>query len=60
MKGEVIPIIIGMGIVTYLPRWLPLFFLTRYRLSPWLIGLAGFHPGGYPQRPYSAVHCHDR
>ena len=25
-------IIIGMGIVTYIPRWLPLHFLTRYRL----------------------------
>ena len=37
MKGDVIPIIIGMGIVTYIPRWLPLFFLTRHRLAPWLI-----------------------
>lgn len=27
-------IIIGMGIVTYIPRWLPLHFLTRYRLHP--------------------------
>lgn len=37
MNGEVIPIIIGMGMVTYLPRWLPLIFLTRYRLPSWLI-----------------------
>lgn len=35
--GDIIPIIIGMGIVTYLPRWLPLFFLTRYPLPPWVI-----------------------
>jgi len=26
-------LVIGMGLVTYLPRWIPLFFLTRYRLS---------------------------
>jgi branched-subunit amino acid transport protein len=44
MKGEVIPIIIGMGIVTYLPRWLPLFFLTRYPLPPWLIEWLDFIP----------------
>ncbi|MEW6333991.1 MAG: AzlD domain-containing protein [Thermodesulfobacteriota bacterium] len=37
MRSTVIPIIIGMGIVTYLPRWLPLFFLTRYRLPPAMI-----------------------
>ena len=37
MKGEIIPIIIGMGVVTYIPRWLPLFFLTRRRLPFWLI-----------------------
>ncbi len=44
MKGEVIPIIIGMGLVTYIPRWLPLFFLTRHRLAPWLIDWLDFIP----------------
>lgn len=44
MKGDIIPIIIGMGIVTYLPRWLPLFFLTRYPLPPWLIKWLDFIP----------------
>lgn len=44
MKTEIIPIIVGMGIVTYIPRWLPLFFLTRHRLSPWLIDWLGFIP----------------
>ncbi|MBM4315574.1 MAG: AzlD domain-containing protein [Deltaproteobacteria bacterium] len=44
MNGEIIPIIIGMGIVTYIPRWLPLFFLTRHRLSPSLIDWLGFIP----------------
>ena len=44
MRGEILSIIIGMGIVTYLPRWLPLFFLSRRRLPPWLIDWLGFIP----------------
>ncbi len=44
MKGEIIPIIIGMGIVTYIPRWLPLFFLSRCRFPPWLIVWLDFIP----------------
>lgn len=27
----------GMGLVTYVPRWLPLYFLTRYRLSGFFV-----------------------
>ena len=27
----------GMGLVTYLPRWLPLFYLVQRRLPQWLI-----------------------
>lgn len=27
----------GMGLATYIPRWLPLYFLTRYRLSGFFI-----------------------
>ncbi|MCL5809049.1 MAG: AzlD domain-containing protein [Deltaproteobacteria bacterium] len=44
MTGEIIPIIIGMGVVTYIPRWLPLFFLTRRRLPSWLIDWLDFIP----------------
>jgi branched-subunit amino acid transport protein len=44
MKSEIIPIIIGMGIVTYIPRWLPLFFLSRRRLPSWLIDWLDFIP----------------
>jgi len=28
--------VLGMGIVTYLPRWIPLIFLSRRRLPEWL------------------------
>ncbi len=28
--------LLGMGIVTYLPRLIPLFFLTKRQLPPWL------------------------
>lgn len=44
MTGEIIPIIIGMGVVTYIPRWLPLFFLTRRSLPSWLIEWLDFIP----------------
>ncbi len=44
MTGEIIPIIIGMGVVTYIPRWLPLFFLARHRLPSWLIDWLDFIP----------------
>jgi len=44
MKGGIISIIIGMGIVTYIPRWLPLFFLSRRRLPPWLVLWLDFIP----------------
>ncbi|MBP1731122.1 MAG: AzlD family rane protein [Deltaproteobacteria bacterium] len=27
---------LGMGLVTYVPRWLPLFFLTRWQMPGWL------------------------
>jgi len=44
MNGEIITIIFGMGIVTYIPRWLPLFFLSRRRLPPWLVLWLDFIP----------------
>lgn len=30
-------LVVGMGCVTYLPRWIPLFFLAQRRLPSWLI-----------------------
>lgn len=30
-------LLLGMGLVTYLPRWLPLFALAQRRLPQWLI-----------------------
>lgn len=44
MSTDTIPIIIAMGIVTYLPRWLPLFFLSRRPLPPWFIDWLDFIP----------------
>ena len=30
-------LILGMGLVTYIPRWFPLFLLTQRRLPPWFV-----------------------
>lgn len=30
-------LILGMGLVTYIPRWLPLFLLSQRRLPPWFV-----------------------
>jgi branched-subunit amino acid transport protein len=30
-------IILGMGLVTYIPRWFPLFILSRRSLPQWLV-----------------------
>jgi branched-subunit amino acid transport protein len=35
--GEYILLIAGMGVVTYIPRWLPLFTLTRRKLPEVII-----------------------
>ncbi len=35
---------IGMGVVTYVPRWLPLFFLSTRKLPPWLERWLDFIP----------------
>lgn len=34
---EVVWVILGMGLVTYLPRWFPLVFLSRRNLPQWLV-----------------------
>ncbi|KUG17510.1 branched-chain amino acid transport protein azld [hydrocarbon metagenome] len=30
-------LVLGMGLVTYIPRWFPLFFLSQQRLPRWFI-----------------------
>ncbi len=37
IHGQVVWVILGMGLVTYLPRWFPLVFLSRRNLPRWLI-----------------------
>lgn len=36
MKTEYLLLFLGMGIVTYIPRWLPLILLSRRRMPEWL------------------------
>ncbi|MBN2539379.1 MAG: AzlD domain-containing protein [Deltaproteobacteria bacterium] len=35
IHADYLYILLGMGIVTYVPRWLPLVFLSRLRLPEW-------------------------
>jgi branched-subunit amino acid transport protein len=35
--SEYLLLIVGMSLVTYLPRWLPLYWLSRRRLHPWFL-----------------------
>jgi len=42
--GEYLVCIVGMGLVTYIPRWLPLFYLTDKRLPLWLVEWLTFIP----------------
>ena len=37
VSKEYLAVIIGMGLVTFLPRWLPLVYLTKRNLPPWLV-----------------------
>ncbi|MBW2592800.1 MAG: AzlD domain-containing protein [Deltaproteobacteria bacterium] len=37
MANEYILMVIGMGLVTFLPRWAPLFFLSNRKLPEWLV-----------------------
>jgi branched-subunit amino acid transport protein len=34
---EYLLLLLGMGLVTYVPRWFPLFFLAQRRLPQWFI-----------------------
>jgi branched-subunit amino acid transport protein len=44
MKADYLLLVLGMGIVTYLPRWLPLAFLSRRRLPEGLRQWLDFIP----------------
>ena len=44
MKTDYLLLVLGMGIVTYLPRWVPLIFLSRRRLPEWLRQWLDFIP----------------
>jgi branched-subunit amino acid transport protein len=37
-------LLLGMGLVTYIPRWFPLFFLSQRKLPKWLIEWLDFIP----------------
>lgn len=36
-KFDYVLLVAGMGLVTYVPRWAPLFLLSRTRLPRWLV-----------------------
>jgi branched-subunit amino acid transport protein len=37
LSREYLAVILGMGLVTFLPRWLPLVYLTKRNLPSWLV-----------------------
>ena len=44
MKPDILFIIIGMSVVTYIPRWLPLFLFSRHSMPDWLKEWLDFIP----------------
>jgi branched-subunit amino acid transport protein len=44
MNRDILFTLIGMGVVTYIPRWLPLFLFSRRSLPTWLAGWLDFIP----------------
>jgi branched-subunit amino acid transport protein len=44
MKTDYLLLVLSMGIVTYMPRWVPLFFLSNRRLPEWLRQWLDFIP----------------
>ena len=36
-SADFLLLLFGMGLVTYIPRWIPLFFLTRKSLPPLVV-----------------------
>lgn len=37
LNQDYLLVIAGMGVVTYMPRWLPLFFLSQRQMPQWLV-----------------------
>lgn len=37
LKAEYILLIVAMALVTYIPRWFPLFFLSQRKLPQWFV-----------------------
>ena len=35
IRTEYLILVVGMGLVTYIPRWIPIFFLSRRQLPQW-------------------------
>ncbi len=44
VSKEYLAVILGMGLVTFLPRWLPLVYLTKRSLPAWLVEWLDFIP----------------
>lgn len=44
MKTDYLILVLGMGIVTYIPRWFPILFLSRRQLPGWLVEWLDFIP----------------
>jgi branched-subunit amino acid transport protein len=44
VSKEYLAVIIGMGLVTFIPRWLPLIYLTQRSLPSWLVEWLDFIP----------------
>ena len=44
MKPDILFIVIGMAVVTYIPRWLPLFLFSRRSMPAWLKEWLDFIP----------------
>jgi branched-subunit amino acid transport protein len=45
MPEAYLSMVVAMGLVTYIPRWLPLFFLTKYSLAGWFKEWLALIPG---------------
>lgn len=44
IRPGIAALFVGMALVTYLPRMLPLVILSRFQLPPWLLRWLGFVP----------------
>ena len=44
VSTEYLAVIFGMGLATFLPRWLPLVYLTKRSLPAWLVEWLDFIP----------------